>query len=325
MPEQPPELVTVVIPAYNAAGTIDETLRSVRAQTHRALEILVVDDGSSDATAAIAQRHAAIDERITVLRTPNGGVAAARNHGWRHGRADLFAFVDADDLWAPDKTERQLAALHAMPEAQLVYSGYVIIDEASRITLEWEGVRWQGDVLDRLLVENFVGNGSAVIVTRRALEDAGGFEPALRAANAGGCEDILFYSRVAERHPFALAPGKLIGYRYIDNNMSSDLARMLRSWRLVQAEMASRHPDRQAFMDQGFERFARWLVRRAVLIGQPRHLPRLYAEIARTSHVQAVRIFAGEVPRAMRDRPRLSKDPGPRFSIGTPETLPATA
>ena len=109
-PSQTP-LVGVVVPAYNAAATLDETLRSVRAQTHRALEIIVVDDGSLDDTAAIARRHAAEDERVRVLCQANAGVAAARNAGWQSSRADLIAFIDADDLWAPTKIERQLQAL----------------------------------------------------------------------------------------------------------------------------------------------------------------------------------------------------------------------
>jgi glycosyltransferase involved in cell wall biosynthesis len=122
-------LVGVVVPAYNAAGTLDETLRSVRAQTHRALEIIVVDDGSLDDTAAIAQRHAAEDERVLVLRQANAGVAAARNVGWQTSQADLIAFIDADDLWAPTKIERQLEALNeGGPQVGLVYCWTARID-----------------------------------------------------------------------------------------------------------------------------------------------------------------------------------------------------
>jgi len=77
----PDELVSVIVPAYNAELTLDETLRSVRAQTHGALEILVVDDGSTDGTAALVARHATEDNRVRLLTQANGGVAAARNHG----------------------------------------------------------------------------------------------------------------------------------------------------------------------------------------------------------------------------------------------------
>lgn len=321
-------LVTVVVPAYNAEDTIDETLRSVRAQTHRNLEIIVVDDGSRDATADIAARHAADDNRLRVVRQDNAGVAAARNTGWRMGGGDVFSFVDADDLWSPEKTAEQLAVMRAKPDVDLVYSWYVIIDGDSRITLQWPGEEWEGDVLSRLLVSNFIGNGSSVMVTRQALESAGGFEPGLRGAGAQGCEDILFYCRVAEHHRFALAPGYFIGYRYIDGNMSSDLPRMLRSWLLVLDEMGTRHPDKRAEMATGFDRFSRWLVRRAVQLGQPRYLPGLFTIMARRAPVQAVRIMASEVPKAISDfhHPLKNRsDPasaadmrGPRFAIAEP-------
>src|ERR1700674_400681 len=90
------DLVTVVIPAFNAARTIDETLRSVRSQTHRRLEILIVDDGSTDATPQIVERHVAEDRRIRLIRQPNAGVAAARNKGVVEAAGDLVAPIDAD-------------------------------------------------------------------------------------------------------------------------------------------------------------------------------------------------------------------------------------
>lgn len=117
--------VAVVIPAYNAEGTLAETISSVRNQTHRALDIVVVDDGSRDDTLAIAHEIVKIDPRVRVLKQRNSGVAAARNAGWRSTSADLVAFLDADDLWSPDKIERQLAALESGgPQVGLVYTWY---------------------------------------------------------------------------------------------------------------------------------------------------------------------------------------------------------
>jgi len=127
-------LVSVVIPAFDAEAWIDETIRSVRAQTHSALEIIIVDDGSRDATVELARRHAAADPRIRIIEQANAGVAAARNTGWRSASADLIAFVDADDLWAVTKIERQVEALaRAGPEAGLAYCWYLSIDADSII------------------------------------------------------------------------------------------------------------------------------------------------------------------------------------------------
>lgn len=292
-------LVSVVIPAYNAQATIADTLRSVQAQTHRALEIIVVNDGSTDATVAIAQEFAERDSRITVLSQANGGVAVARNHGWKTARSDLIAFVDADDLWAPDKIARQLAVLTAGgDDVGLVYSWYVLIDHKGVVTDRFPCGAHEGRVLDILLTNNFIGNGSAALVRRRALEDAGGFEPNLRARGAQGCEDILFYCRVAERHGFAVVPDYLVGYRYLPGNMSSDLPKMLRSWLIVVEEFEARYPDKRAIIEKGLRHFGFWLVRRAIYLRQPRYVLPLVRVIARKNTGIALAMLLREAPGA---------------------------
>jgi glycosyltransferase involved in cell wall biosynthesis len=254
-------LVSVVIPAYNAAATLDETLRSVRAQTHYALEIIVVDDGSTDATSEIAQQHALADGRVLLLRQDNAGVAQARNHGWQHARADWVAFVDADDLWAPAKIERQLATLDSGAErVGLVYCWFARIDQASRIVDRRHDPRWQGDVMQPILSSNFIGNGSSALIRRQALAAAGGFDAGLQARGAQGCEDYLLYFRIAESWHFALVRERLVGYRWLPNNMSSNRPRMLRSWLLVQDEMLARHPEQARLIQQGLRHYAGWLV-----------------------------------------------------------------
>ncbi|WP_019833546.1 glycosyltransferase family 2 protein [Sphingomonas sp. PR090111-T3T-6A] len=263
------ELVSVVIPAYNASATIDETLRSVRAQTHAYLEIIVVDDGSKDDTLDIARRHAAMDPRIRVLSQANAGVAAARNFGWKSAHADLIAFVDADDLWAPTKIERQLhALLGGGKRVGLVYAWYQLIDGESRVLQPGGKPLFEGDVLDDIFCGNFIGNGSAVLVRRQVLIDTQGFESSLRAADAQGCEDLLFYCRAAERHHFAVIPDYLIGYRTLPDNMSSNLPRMLRSWMLVMDEMETRHADRHATLATGLRHYGAWLLFKALRTGR---------------------------------------------------------
>lgn len=319
------ELVSVVIPAYNARATIDETLRSVRAQTWANLDIVVVDDGSKDDTGDIVRHHASLDSRIRLHRQDNAGVAIARNTGAELAKSDLLSFVDADDLWAPDKTERQLAAFRAAgSRTGLVYSWYSVIDGESRITAEWPGPTHEGDVLGALFRENFIGNGSSVLVTRAAFEAAGGFEPALHRARAQGCEDILFYCRVAEHFEFAVAPGYLIGYRELANNMSSNLPRMLRSWLMVVDEMRARHPDK-AEISAGLDHFARWLARKAILTDQPTQLPELVLRSAVRSPRLGLDLLRREIPRTWsdhrRDAKRRASNPparGERFLIGEP-------
>jgi glycosyltransferase involved in cell wall biosynthesis len=254
-------LVSVVVPAYNAQRTLDATLDSVRAQTHRALEIIVVDDGSNDHTRAIAERHAAVDARVRVIAQANAGVAAARNAGWRDARAEFVAFVDADDLWAPAKIERQLAALLAGGERTgLAYCWMARVDPEGAIIGRISGRQIAGRAFDALLRANIVGNGSAVLVRRAALLETGGFDSSLRARGGEGCEDWLFYAQVAAHWDYALVPDHLVGYRALPDNMSSNRPRMLRSHLLMAAQLAERYPDHVGALRDGVSTYGRWLL-----------------------------------------------------------------
>jgi len=261
MPLSEAQLVSVVIPAYNAQATLDETLLSVRAQTHRALEIIVIDDGSTDGTRALAERHAGVDSRVSVLHQPNSGVAAARNTGWRRARSEFIAFIDADDLWASAKIERQLARLQsADAQVGLVYCWHSKIDDAGRIAVKQESPLHEGNVLEPIIMSNFIGNGSSVLIRRDALVAARGFDAGLRARGAEGCEDYLLYYRVATSRRFALLPERLVGYRELPHNMSSNRPRMLRSWMLVQDEILDGHPERARAVARSARAYAAWLV-----------------------------------------------------------------
>lgn len=257
--------VTVVVPAYNAEATLDETLRSVRAQTHRALEILVVDDGSRDGTPEIALAHAAADRRVRLIRQDNAGVAAARNRGIEEARAALVAPVDADDLWAPTKIEGQVAALRrGGPRVALVYTWSALIDQESRVIGFGDCATEEGDVLARMCRGNLVGNGSAPLMRRDAVLEAGGYDATLRSSQAQGCEDLLLYCRIAARHHAAVVPGFLTGYRQSGETMSRDVVQMMRSWLLVSAELRRRHPELRADIEAGEAFAARWLLGRAL-------------------------------------------------------------
>jgi glycosyltransferase involved in cell wall biosynthesis len=114
-------LVSCVIPVFNAARFLEETLASVFAQTHPAVEVIAVDDGSTDGSAEVLARHAG---RVTCLRQANRGEAAARNAGLAAANGAFIAFLDADDLWAPDKITRQLARLREEPGIDLSFTAF---------------------------------------------------------------------------------------------------------------------------------------------------------------------------------------------------------
>jgi glycosyltransferase involved in cell wall biosynthesis len=236
-------LVTVVIPAYNASATIDETLASVRAQTHRNLEIVVVDDGSRDATTDLVLNQAKVDPRIRLIRQANAGVAAARNRGIAEASAELIAPVDADDLWRPDKIARQVSALdEGGARVALVYTWFASIDAASSVLGLSYPITYQGEVLPEILRSNFIGNGSACLMRKAAVVEVGAYDPSLRARAGQGCEDWKLYMLLAEKYEFAVVRDYLIGYRRLPENMSSDIMQMLRSWELIAAVMRTRQP-----------------------------------------------------------------------------------
>jgi glycosyltransferase involved in cell wall biosynthesis len=227
-------LVSVVMPAYNAERTIARTISSVLAQTYTNLEVVVVDDGSTDATREIAESFARRDPRLRVLRKENEGVARARNFGMQAARSELIAPVDADDLWHTSKIEKQVAALLAAGEdTAFVYALFRVIDERDMVLRSSPVYRMRGRVLCQHVLVNFVGNGSAMLLRRAAALEFGGYDASLQGRGAQGCEDLLLQLRMASRYHVEVVPEYLVGYRRHSQSMSADLQRMARSYVLA--------------------------------------------------------------------------------------------
>lgn len=262
-------LISVIVPMYNAAGTVADTLRSVRAQTHRELEIVVVDDGSTDASPEIVAAHAKADSRIRLLRQANSGVAAARNLGAQHTQGSFIAPVDADDLWAPDKLERQLAAMQVGGDTVgLAYTWFAQIDEHGRVLSNSHRPEHEGWVLRELCRNNFIGNGSSAMIRRSAFERVGGYDPSLRARRGQGCEDLDIGLRIAEHYELRVIREHLTGYRQSASNMSSDVAQMLRSFELVAAGLAQRRPELAGDINRRWTSLANWLLHKSLRYGR---------------------------------------------------------
>jgi glycosyltransferase involved in cell wall biosynthesis len=262
-----PTLVSVVIPAYNAARVIEPTLRSVMGQTHDALDIVVVDDGSKDATAAAVRALAAEDGRIRLVQQANGGVCSARNRGIAAAAADYVALLDADDLWAPTKIEKQLARLQAAgPDVGLCYTQFVIVDGEGRITGVDPAPRPEGRVLREICRRNFVGHGSSPLIPKRILEEVGMFD----LDQIQGCEDLRLYFRIAERYEFAVVQEPLVGYRMVPGSATSNARKMLASWRSVAEEMLAKHPECAREIAENDRTMQMWMVRASLINGHRR-------------------------------------------------------
>ena len=226
-------LCTIVIPAYNAGIWIERTLQSAAQQNYPNLEILVIDDGSKDNTRMLAEAMAAVDNRFRVISIPNGGVANARNVGIREACGKYVAFLDADDLWHPDKIRLQVEAMQQLADGVLPAASYTLmrfIDVHDRVTGTGITIGASGYMLARHLYFKFVGNGSSVLVRRDVAIELGGYDPSWAALGIGGCEDLDFELKVAARYPIVCVPQLLVGYRSSPGNMSSHLLKMARGF-----------------------------------------------------------------------------------------------
>jgi glycosyltransferase involved in cell wall biosynthesis len=236
-------LVSVIIPMFNAERTIERTLESVRRQSHSNLEVLVVDDGSTDGSASIVDAFCTIDDRFKRLSKENGGVASARNHGIRHARADYIAVIDADDLWHPQFVEKTLEALvRGGEQFSFAYALNRRIDEYDRVIGSAPRYDCEGSVLCQHAYVNFVGNGSAMLMRRNCVLECGGYDETLHARGSQGCEDWLMQMRLAESHQVAQVPEYLVGYRQISGQMSENCDAMSSSLELVLETMKQRCP-----------------------------------------------------------------------------------
>lgn len=226
-------LVSVVVPALNAASYIRETLESVRAQSYRNWEMIVVDDGSTDETAAIVEDVAASDPRIRLLRQRQSGVAMARNRAILASEGAFIAPLDADDVWRSDNLAAKVSRFAEAPEETgLVYSWSRIVDRHGRPTGEEVTYNHEGSVFRDLIEENFVANGSAAVMRRECFGSCR-YSLGYRQARAQGCEDWDLYLQVARRWKFAVVPDFTVLYRRAPNSLSTDRGAMARSHRLL--------------------------------------------------------------------------------------------
>lgn len=234
------ETVSVVLTTYNRGAAVARTLDAVLRQTRAPLEILVADDGSTDGTPDwIEARYGA---RVRVLRGRNGGVARARNRGWRAATGDWIAFLDHDDAWHPEKLERTLAA--ATPQSNVIVSRWREVAEpdaarpsrdCGRVSPPWKAAQLAPRAAFAWLLgwHNPLVSASAVMVRRKALERAGGFD-----ARCVPADDWDLWLRLARFSEFVLCDEVALDYALHAGQQRRDTARMFRAVRRT----LGRHP-----------------------------------------------------------------------------------
>jgi teichuronic acid biosynthesis glycosyltransferase TuaG len=218
-------LVSVIMPCYNYAQYVGNSIRSVLNSTEENLELIVVDDGSTDDSRAIIKAAAARDDRVKpIFFEKNLGISAARNAALAAAEGEYIAFCDADDAWFPNKLTDQLELFLSHPEADIAFGNSKIIDSASRETGALFSTRFpvpgdgHGNLFPTLCVRNFI-NTQTVLLRRSILKPENLFD-----VNIQYGEDWLFWVRLARTYEFAYSPEALGFYRMHESNSTSGQA-----------------------------------------------------------------------------------------------------
>ena len=265
-------LVSIVVPVFNVAATLAETLTSLLAQTYRNFEIIIVDDGSSDGSAAIAEGFLG-DGRIRIIPQPNRGLAGARNTGIAAAQGDFIAFCDADDLWEPEKLERHLQHFWDRPELGISYAGSSLIDDNGRLMRQAQRPRLRNIKPHHILKRNPIGNGSAPVIRREVFAEIAYrpkherirdwyFDETFRQS-----EDLECWLRIAltTNWTFEGIPGLLTRYRINQGGLSAATHKQLASWERLIAKLRPLDPvlfDNHADLARAYQ--LRYLCRRAI-------------------------------------------------------------
>lgn len=229
--------VSIIIPAYNAADTIEETLRSALSQTYSNLEVIVSCNNCTDSTEELAHNIAKLDTRVKVIAPAVTGAAAARNSGVSLSTGEYVAYLDADDLWTSTKIEDQVQALETNPKAVLAYSLTTFINEKGGFLFNQAPIKHEGYILPALLVSNFLVCGSMCLVRRSAIDRIGEWDVELLSTH-----DWDYWIRLAEIGEFALVPHYQVFYRQSSTNISSNVERRVKYYLLTIDKTFARMP-----------------------------------------------------------------------------------
>lgn len=208
-------LVSIILPTYNRAPFLGKAIASVLDQTHHNLELLVVDDGSTDETPSVIAR-CACDKRLRAFKQENRGQSVARRFALSRAQGDFIGFLDSDNIAAVDRIEKCLAYFRDNPSAGVVYGDAITIDENGNEMHRNNMRRYSGRIVPYMLRDNCVGMNTA-IAKRECFREAAEWKPHRRIA-----DDYDMWLRISADHKFYYIPEYLAYYRVMDEQISSD-------------------------------------------------------------------------------------------------------
>lgn len=274
--------LSVVMPAYNVAPFIGTAVRSTLSQRFRDLEVIVIDDGSSDEIAEIVDQIE--DDRVRLVRQANGGLAHARNVGIGLAKGRYIAFLDGDDAWLPGYAESHVAHLNADRGIGISFNYEAYMDENSAFTGQYLITTVARPSLRQLMVRNHIP--ANVVVPRECFDQVGGFDERLRA-----CEDFEMWIRILAKTSFRaeLIPRVLCAYRERSNSLTMQFEHHIRNARLAADVIAIYAPEfRGAIRRRMLGEVYRILARKALSNGNLRAAQRLAIEAIKVCPVLPV-------------------------------------
>ena len=241
---------SIIVPAFNVADTLPQTLDALLAQSWRDFEIIVVDDGSTDATVQVVKSYSH-DRRLRLISQANRGLAGARNTGIYAAKGEVIGFCDADDLWEPTKLAEHIWHLRENPHVGVSYSGSLLIDDEGQPTGHAQRPRLNRVSAAHVFKRNPVGNGSAPVIRRAALADVSYMPPSESERpwyfdeTFRQSEDIEMWLRMALVTDWAFegVPGLLTRYRVNSGGLSAATDRQLEAWERMVAKLTPLAPE----------------------------------------------------------------------------------
>lgn len=221
--------ISIVVPVYNVEDYLEETITSVINQTHQEWELLLVEDGSKDRSAAICKDFEKRDERIRYIRKENGGQASARNVGIREAKYENICFLDSDDIYAPDRLSSQIELVKSQP-ADFYYGGGFKFKSGENYLEKNEAYEWiygsfSGDEFFKILYHSCAVNINTVLIKKSFLLDIGLFD---EDDDLRGTEDWDLWLRIALKSQSIIGdPQRKVYYRIHEKNITHQRARML--------------------------------------------------------------------------------------------------